>query len=131
MRLIHTESFQLKEFFDEAIPEYAILSHRWGEKEISYHTFIESSIFVKSNWKDKSGFAKIEAFCDLARRRGWQWAWVDTCCIDKTSSAELSEAINSMYRWYRASTECYVYLYDVTWDGRHLENSLFEFREGV
>ncbi|KAK4032864.1 vegetative incompatibility protein-like protein HET-E-1 [Parachaetomium inaequale] len=43
-----------------------------------------------------------------------EWVWVDTCCIDKTSSAELSEAINSMYAWYRDSEVCYVYLEDVS-----------------
>jgi hypothetical protein len=38
---------------------------------------------------------------------------VDTCCIDKKSSAELSEAINSMFRWYKNAAVCYAYLSDV------------------
>ncbi|KAI8282315.1 hypothetical protein K4K60_003645 [Colletotrichum sp. SAR11_57] len=50
---------------------------------------------------------------DEARRDGFDWAWLDTCCIDKTSSAELSEAINSMFRWYRQARVCYVYLSDL------------------
>ncbi|EIW51966.1 uncharacterized protein TRAVEDRAFT_86424, partial [Trametes versicolor FP-101664 SS1] len=56
---------------------------------------------------------KIKGFCRVAREAGFRLAWNDTCCIDKTSSAELSEAINSMYEWYRLSDMCYVYLADV------------------
>ncbi|ORY08191.1 hypothetical protein BCR34DRAFT_675109 [Clohesyomyces aquaticus] len=49
--------------------------------------------------KSRNGYAKIQ-YCF-------------GCCIDKTSSAELSEAINSMFHWYRASARCYAYLSDV------------------
>ena len=56
---------------------------------------------------------KIREFCRLAAEFGYEWAWVDTCCIDKTSSAELSEAINSMYAWYRDADLCIAYLEDV------------------
>jgi hypothetical protein len=45
--------------------------------------------------------------------------WIDTCCIDKRSSAELSEAIDSMYRWYEAVKECYAYLCNVEWKDEH------------
>lgn len=61
----------------------------------------------------KQGFLKIQAFANLARTDGWKWIWVDTCCIDKTSSADLSESINSMYKWYRSAGGCYVYLSDL------------------
>jgi hypothetical protein len=61
----------------------------------------------------KEGFKKIEYCCKQAAEDGWEWAWVDTCCIDKTSSAELSEAINSMYKWYTASMVCYAYMSDI------------------
>ena len=56
---------------------------------------------------------KIRDCCSPAERRGFDWVWVDTCCIDKKSSAELSEAINSMFRWYAEAGECYAYLSDV------------------
>ncbi|KAI1379115.1 HET-domain-containing protein [Hypoxylon crocopeplum] len=59
------------------------------------------------------GYKKIVLTCKQAERDGLGWAWVDTCCIDKTSSAELSEAINSMYQWYEQSSICYAYLSDV------------------
>ena len=56
---------------------------------------------------------KIERCCALAARQKLSYVWIDTCCIDKSSSAELSEAINSMYQWYRNAECCYVYLSDM------------------
>ena len=49
----------------------------------------------------------------MARDAGYEYIWIDSCCINKDSSSELSEAINSMYRWYSISAECYTYLADV------------------
>ena len=108
MRLLNTGTREFEEFFDGLMPEYAILSHRWGDKEVSYKQFRKDSVPP-----DSPGLVKIQNFCRLAAERGFQWAWIDTCCIDKRSSAELSEAINSMYKWYERSAECYVYLADV------------------
>lgn len=69
---------------------------------------------------------KIKGFCKVARKAGFRLAWNDACCIDKTSSAELSEAINSMYDWYRLSDMCYVYLADVPdGDVRYQHGKLF------
>ncbi|EIW53268.1 uncharacterized protein TRAVEDRAFT_85588, partial [Trametes versicolor FP-101664 SS1] len=56
---------------------------------------------------------KINGICKVARDAGFRLVWIDSCCIDKTRSAELSEAINSMFEWYRLSDACYVYLSDV------------------
>lgn len=108
MRLIHTETLEFKEFFDAQIPKYAILSHRWGDDEITYKDLRKGQAPLNS-----SGFVKLHNFCKLAAERGFEWAWMDTCCIDKRSSAELTEAINSMYKWYERSEECYVHLSDV------------------
>lgn len=55
----------------------------------------------------KRGFSKIRETCAIALQKGYAWAWVDTCCIDKTSSAEPSEAINSMFMWYQNCAVCY------------------------
>ena len=85
MRLLHTTTLELKEFFDSNIPKYAILSHRWGEKEV---TFKEVR---KRTAPPGPGLRKIENCCWLAAKNGFQWVWIDTCCIDKRSSAELSE----------------------------------------
>jgi hypothetical protein len=61
-----------------------------------------------------SGLHKVVKFCQVAKRRGYQWAWIDTVCIDKTNLTELTEAINPMLRWYRDSARCFVYLHDCT-----------------
>ncbi|KAL8725584.1 MAG: hypothetical protein Q9181_006358, partial [Wetmoreana brouardii] len=107
MRLLHTTTLEFKEFFDTKIPRYAILSHRWGEKEVSY------SEMRKGRARKGPGLTKIHNCCKLASREGYEWVWIDTCCIDKKSSAELSEAVNSMFKWYANAQICYAYLSDV------------------
>ncbi|KAF2164564.1 hypothetical protein M409DRAFT_24962 [Zasmidium cellare ATCC 36951] len=112
MRLLHSSNLTFHEIFDEDIPNYpyAILSHRWGSlaDEVSYEDFITGKK------GDSYGYQKIFAFCEWASANNYDWVWVDTCCIDKRSSAELSEAINSMFSWYRRSGVCVVYLRDTT-----------------
>ncbi|RFU30044.1 hypothetical protein B7463_g6282, partial [Scytalidium lignicola] len=105
MRLLHTRTLKLEEFGDEN-ELYAILSHTWGENEITFQD-IERGVI------EKEGCEKVRKTCALAASHGFDYVWIDTCCIDKTSSAELSEAINSMYRWYQKSIVCYAYLADV------------------
>jgi hypothetical protein len=107
MRLLNTTSLELEEFFDDSIPPYAILSHRWEGDEVLFQHMQDSSAL------NKKGYAKIKQCCDIAVIDGLGFAWVDTCCIDKSSSAELTEAINSMYRWYQNAAVCYAYLFDV------------------
>ncbi|KAK4608994.1 Vegetative incompatibility protein HET-E-1 [Fulvia fulva] len=108
MWLIDTDTVELCEFnFDVNRPKYAILSHRWTSDELG------SKDFMKGRRKDSMGYQKVISSCKVARDRGLSWLWIDTCCIDKRSSAELSEAINSMYQWYECASECYVYLFDV------------------
>jgi hypothetical protein len=65
------------------------------------------------SWKKKLGWVKIERACAQALQSGYQYIWVDTCCIDKSSSAELQEGINSMFRWYEGASICLAYLSDV------------------
>ena len=109
MRLINTYTRDFCEFFDANIPQYTILSHRWGPiaDEVSYLDYLTSFVL------DRPGYFKIDNFCRIALSLGYQWAWVDTCCIDKTSSAELTEAINSMFSWYKKGHMCMAYLHDV------------------
>lgn len=111
MRLLNTKTLEFQEFWDSSIPGYIILSHTWGKDECTMNSFT----MLKHADRKPAGVQKVLDFCNLARSGGfqWEWVWVDTCCIDKTSSAELSEAINSMYRWYQQARECWVYLYDV------------------
>jgi hypothetical protein len=109
MRLLNTVAFELEEFFDSNTPRYAILSHTWGNEEISFFEMQNQNEAIRQ----KAGFKKILDFCALAKRNGFIYGWADTCCIDKRNSAELSEAINSMYRYYYNAAECLVYLEDV------------------
>ncbi|KAL8947695.1 MAG: hypothetical protein Q9222_006049 [Ikaeria aurantiellina] len=108
MRLLHTQRLDFEEFFDTEIPPYAILSHRWGKFEVSYKEML------KKRAPEGPGLTKILKCCLLASDKRYEWVWIDTCCIDKKSSAELSEAINSMFNWYRSAQECFVHLSDVT-----------------
>ncbi|KAF4810779.1 Vegetative incompatibility protein HET-E-1 [Colletotrichum siamense] len=108
MWLINTKTLRLEEFQDYSAVEYAILSHTWGDDEVS---FKDMQDFARA--KRQAGFVKIATTCELALKEGLEYAWVDTCCIDKTSSAELSEAINAMFVWYQASAVCFVWLEDL------------------
>ncbi|KIX92489.1 uncharacterized protein Z520_11809 [Fonsecaea multimorphosa CBS 102226] len=118
MLLIDTESLKLESIVYPAPGSYAILSHTWGKEEINFQEWkcIESGAGgadEADRLKQKSGYAKIEMTCRMAKADGLKYAWVDTVCIDKSSSAELSEAINSMFKWYRDSHICYAYLSDL------------------
>ncbi len=112
MRLLQYNNdgdLSLTEFFEGEIPKkYAILSHRWGAEEVTFKDLTDGTS------KGKAGYDKIEFCGEQARRNGLQYFWVDTCCIDKSNAVELQESINSMFRWYRDATKCYVYLPDVS-----------------
>lgn len=105
MRLINVETYELKEFFSEETPPYAILSHTWGAEEVTLQDCARAE--YDESIKRKAGFQKIKGACRQAKKDNLKWLWCDTNCIDKRSSAELSEAINSMFAWYRF-VDCYV-----------------------
>ncbi|KAF5251040.1 hypothetical protein FANTH_3801 [Fusarium anthophilum] len=108
MRLVNTQTIQLEFVADDNVPDYAILSHTWEQEEVLFHDMGRDGAMSKKGW------AKLESCCRVARENEFQYIWDDTCCIDKTSSAELSEAINSMYRYYQEASICYVYLADIS-----------------
>ncbi|KAH9204593.1 heterokaryon incompatibility protein-domain-containing protein [Leptodontidium sp. 2 PMI_412] len=113
MRLLSLSSSKPRfEIFYGDTPPYAILSHTWGEKEeeVTYQDLRNGT------GGHKQGYKKIKECCDRATNEGLEYVWIDTCCIDKTNSVELQEAINSMFSWYKRSAICYVYLSD--YDGR-------------
>ena len=95
---------------DDTIPPYAILSHTWGAdaEEVTFENLINDT------GEDKPGYEKIRFCGEQARQDGLQYFWIDTCCINRANYTELSQAINSMFRWYRDATRCYVYLLDVS-----------------
>ncbi|KAL4068376.1 heterokaryon incompatibility protein-domain-containing protein [Scleroderma yunnanense] len=104
------------EFHGDEATDYAILSHRWIDQEVNYEEMVNLTKMDKEERdevRQRDGYRKILNSCAQAKRDRYEWLWVDTCCIDKRSSAELSEAINSMYRWYENSRVCYAYLHDV------------------
>ncbi|RAR09006.1 ubiquitin-conjugating enzyme family protein [Stemphylium lycopersici] len=114
--------------FGKEIQPYAILSHTWG----SDHDEISFKDMETDGYKNKKGFRKLEFCRNQAVWDGLKYFWVDTCCIDKSSSAELMEAINSMYHWYQDAARCYVYLADVTVDtsdGTGAESSSEQWRQ--
>ncbi|KAF5338549.1 hypothetical protein D9758_016551 [Tetrapyrgos nigripes] len=108
MRLLHTKDFTVKQFFDD-IPRYVILSHTWEQDEVTFQDIQNLDIA-----RSKTGWRKVENACARARRYCFDWIWIDSCCINKESSAELSEALNSMYQYYEDAAMCYVYLSDVS-----------------
>ncbi|KAI6025518.1 hypothetical protein EDC04DRAFT_3143182 [Pisolithus marmoratus] len=105
--------------------QYVMLSHRWGSSEPLLREIEGTKVY---NLGGTDGLAKLQEFCLRALSRGFTWAWSDTCCIDKDSSAELQEAIGSMFLWYRRSSLTLVYLSDVP-DGRSLADSVW-FKRG-
>lgn len=109
MRLLHVRTLDFERFTPASAPRYAVASHRWGPQEAAY-----KDVLKKRNL-DTPGYRKVEAFCSFVQT--WdpsiEWLWIDTCCIDKKSSAEESEAINSMYQYYSRAEVCIAFLADV------------------
>ncbi|KAI1736473.1 heterokaryon incompatibility protein-domain-containing protein [Xylaria scruposa] len=117
MRLLKTERCTLIEMNDipDPFPQYAILSHTWISPmdEITYQDFKQRKGDIDNDIFKQKGWAKLRGFCNRAHKDGWEWAWMDNCCIDKTNPADLQEAINAMFRWYQNAGICYAYLEDV------------------
>jgi hypothetical protein len=108
MRLLSTDTLTFHEFMGDKFPQYAILSHTWDEQELTYYEMLNPTPAVKM----KAGYMKMMGFATKSKELGYQYCWIDTCCIDKSSSAELTEAINSMFLWYGKSSVCVVYIQD-------------------
>ncbi|KAI1742998.1 HET-domain-containing protein [Xylaria scruposa] len=109
MRLLNVETLEIEVFYEP--PKYAILSHTW-DKEMTFQEWQSSS------WRLRKKYKKVMNASNQAIQDGLYYIWIDTICIDKTSSAELSEAINSMFSWYENAEICYAYLSDVNFDGQ-------------
>ncbi|KAI9164158.1 Vegetative incompatibility protein [Paramyrothecium foliicola] len=109
MRLINIESLVVIEFrCDSTIPPYVVVSHAWQNDEIFFGDLMDRDAASK-----KAGFEKLQNACQIVRGLGMQWLWVDSICIDRSSSAELSEALNSMFQLYAKANVCLVYLHDL------------------
>lgn len=136
MWLLHTEKIQLRWFSNPSEVSYAALSHVWNDDEQTFQDTPQIAPANRSLARGALRNAKNRAFhrpslkirnaCARARHDGFRWLWVDTCCIDKTNSTELSEAINSMYIYYRTAAMCYALLDDVpSGDDPNAPNSAF------
>jgi hypothetical protein len=126
MRLLKFDSgnFSLTEYAGDDVPNYAILSHTWGPdgEEVTDKDILENTAM------NKTGYEKLRFCARQAMKDGLRYFWMDTCCIDKSSSSELSEAINSMFRWYRNAARCYVYLSDVSTSGSERDSGMLPLR---
>lgn len=100
MRLLNARTRKLEDFFNKKIPTYAILSHMWGKDELTFGDIPRN--------KEVPSTKKIDGLCNQASKDRHRYVWIDTLCIDKSSSAELSDSINSMFRWYQRAKVCYV-----------------------
>lgn len=111
--LIQTKNLIKEDFITEVIRtyfRYAMLSHKWNIDEPLFNE-LPNGVFAPGL---PPRFSKLRSFCEVAKCLGLGWAWCDTCCINKESSAELDEAITSMFRWYRDSALTIVYFFDIS-----------------
>ncbi|KAK0671532.1 heterokaryon incompatibility protein-domain-containing protein [Cercophora samala] len=139
MRLLRTDKIELVEVYGSDVEPYAILSHTWDKEEVLFQD-IQHPELATCNWTSdpdtlddlpvaaklcfqKKGFQKVRQAVLLAQNQGFSFIWIDTCCIDKSSSAELSEAINSMFQWYKDAQVCYAYLVDFNRDQSYFMRS--------
>ena len=132
MWLLTTSRAELHFFTDASAVDggYAILSHTWGEGEQSFQevqAIGRTCRAAGTNPRDAVS-PKIRGCCLRAESDGYDWVWIDSCCIDKTSSTEMSEAINSMFRWYQQAEVCYAYLQDVPKNAGRVTESNSAFR---
>ncbi|KAJ8453952.1 hypothetical protein ONZ51_g13310 [Trametes cubensis] len=118
MWLLSTASLKLEEFKDtsQVKVRYAILSHVWQEDEKTFQHIRELQSKGVQTYEDQDVGSKIRRCINVAKSLGFEWLWIDTCCIDKTSSSELEESINSMFKWYAEADVCFAYLFDVPAD---------------
>jgi hypothetical protein len=137
MYLIHTSTHQridtseLSRHEAAEAESYAILSHRWRPPEIVFkHLDNDRKLTDINEDKFLQSKAKILGACEIAKQAGHKYVWSDTLCIDKSSSAELSRALNSMFRYYKEAKVCYAYLDDVD-QATGLSHSTLEHRKGM
>ena len=111
--LLHTKNLELKQFEDHNVPRYAILSHTWeydrGKSDELTFEDVKNGEFQRK----PSSYSKLRNCLDQAQKIGLAWVWIDTVCMDRTSHAALTNALNSMFRWYQRASICFAYLGDV------------------
>lgn len=123
MRCVNTGTGCLEFYPIGKDPGYAILSHRWEDEEVTYDDMQQGL----AHYQTKRGYYKLRQACVQAREDDLEYLWMDTCCINKDSSREVDEAINSMFAWYTEAVICYAFLSDVKSEDptTSLENSIW------
>ncbi|EJF55749.1 HET-domain-containing protein, partial [Dichomitus squalens LYAD-421 SS1] len=121
MRLLNTRTGRFHWFEDPRHVRYAILSHVWSKDKHNPEKTYQDVLRFESEVPEGEPIlsklsSKLRRFCEVSHENGFEFGWADSCCIDKTSSSELSEAITSMYDWYRYAAVCYAFLHDVRKD---------------
>ena len=121
MKLLNCTTLRIEEFVGSSgLKPYAILSHRWEAEEVTYQDVVHRQALEQT-----AGWRKIREACRVARSKGYEYVWVDSCCINKQDFSELTETINSMFKWYANSAVCLAYLSDVGLDRSSMETSLW------
>jgi hypothetical protein len=130
MRLLHTTTLRPRWFAGEKKPQYAILSHTWynQDQEVTFADIATCQNIrdIPQHVKLKKGFQKLLNITRTAAAEGYEYVWIDSCCINKESSTELQEAINSMWKWYQWSSRCYIFLEDFEWVCKETPSDLGE-----
>ncbi|RPD54413.1 HET-domain-containing protein [Lentinus tigrinus ALCF2SS1-7] len=136
MRLLNTTTGRFQVIIDPRSVRYAILSHVWSRPEDGpgykpEQSYQDVARRIAQAGPDGDALSKlsekIRKACEIARMHGFEFIWIDTCCIDQTSSAEVSESINSMFEWYSCSNVCYAYL-DTVEPKDHARQKVSHFR---
>jgi hypothetical protein len=132
MRLLKQDEdggLTITSFHENELPPYAILSHTWGgdTDEVIFADLVGSSNKAKHGYMKKPGYKKIRLCGKQAHRDELLYFWVDTCCIDKSDTAELSDSLRSMFSWYQKAAKCYVYLADVSTKKRKAASNLGDY----
>jgi hypothetical protein len=112
IRLLHCKTFQLREFRGDEVPPYVTLSQTWCPGEVLYEDLAVRDTKIPWPPTHKEGWPRIQNSCTLALKDGYEFIWIETCCVDKTNSAERTEEMNSCYKWFQRCAVSYTYLVD-------------------
>ena len=86
---------------------YVMLSHKWEETEPLFQQVIHIAVY---DLEMSPTHDKLQTFCKIGRDAGFDWAWSDTCCIDRSDHIVLQEALVAMFKWYQGSAMMIVFL---------------------
>ena len=86
---------------------YAMFSHKWENNEPLFEKVIHIVVY---DLEESSTHDKLQMFCKIVWEAGFQWAWSDTCCVNKADHFVLQEALVAMFKWYEGSSLTVVFL---------------------